>query len=203
MSKGLTRLACAVAAVTIPSVAVAQAEIPAGTTFLVELRDKLEAQKLKRGKGFEARTVEALRAGDGSVIQAGTKVKGRVGHVEPHRMVLRFEQIEAGKRKEPLVATTVGVKGERDVRHEAGPEGEIRAAGSRGRSAAIGAAIGAAAGAGAGAPRGARASAIGAGAGAAAGAAAGAVAGGQDLVLDRGARLELRLDRPLVFTPKK
>lgn len=175
-------------------------DIPAGTRFLVELRDKLEAPKVKRGKKFEARTLEALRANDGSSIPAGAKLKGRVAHVENNRLLLRFEEIDTGRGKRPVVATVAGVVGEKQVRRTANDEGEIRADGNRGRNAAIGAAvvggIGAAIG---GASAGAKGAGIGAGTGAATGAAIGAASGGRDLVLDKGTRIEVLLDRPLTL----
>ena len=175
-------------------------EIPAGTHFLVELRDKLEARKVKRGKKFEARTLEALEASDGTVIPAGAKLKGRVSYVEGNKMVLRFERIETRRGKYPIVASVVSVWGERDVKDEVNDEGEIKAAGGRGKSAAIGAIVGAGIGAGVGASqKGRKGAAIGAGGGALAGGLIGAAAGGKSLVLQKGARLELELDRPLVL----
>ncbi|MGH9556160.1 MAG: hypothetical protein ACRD2Y_10100 [Terriglobales bacterium] len=179
--------------------AAAQSEIPAGTRFLVELRDKLEAKKIKPGKKFEARTLEALRASDGRILSAGAKLKGRVSSVQHNKMMLRFEQIDTGRGKEPIIATVVGVAGEKDVRAK-GNEGELQAAGHRGRDAAIGAAVLGGIGAALGATQdGGRGAAIGAGSGAAAGGLIGAAAGGKDLVLQSGSRLELQLDRPLTF----
>ena len=58
----------------------AQSEIPAGTRFIVELRKTLEARKVKPGKSFEARTAEALKASDGSLIRAGAKLNGPESH---------------------------------------------------------------------------------------------------------------------------
>ena len=198
----LLRVLLCVLAVALP--AAAQSEVPEGTRFLVELRDKLEAKKVKEGKKFEARTLEALRATDGSYIKADAKVKGRVTYVRDNEMLLRFEQIDTGRGKVPLVATVVGVIGEKNVRSKAGKEGEIKSDGGGGRNAAVGAAIGAAVGAGVGASRGgAKGAAIGAGTGAAAGALIGAAAGGRDLKLEKGTRLELVLDRPLMFRPKR
>lgn len=180
--------------------AVAASEIPAGTRFLVELRDKLEAPKVKRGKKFEARTLEALRADDGRIIAAGAKLKGRVTHAEHNRLLLRFEEINTGRGKRPVVATVAGVVGEKDVRRTANDEGEIRADGNRGRNAAIGAAVAGGIGAAIGGARaGAKGAGIGAGAGAATGAAIGAASGGRDLVLDKGTRIEVLLDRPLTL----
>jgi len=179
------------------------AEIPAGTRFLVELRDKLEAKKIKVGKKFEARTLEALRATDGGIISAGVKLKGRVSFVEYNKMVLRFERIETGREKLPIVATVTGTVGEREVRKQAGEEGEIHASGSRARGAVAGAAVGAGVGAVVGASQaGKKGAAIGTGIGAAAGGVVGALIGSRDLVLQKGTRLELELDRPLVFQPR-
>ncbi|MBI1955415.1 MAG: hypothetical protein HYS38_03380, partial [Acidobacteria bacterium] len=76
---------CAVALTTVLPPALASSEIPSGTRFLVELRDKLEAGKIKRGKKFEARTLEALEASDGSMIPAGAKLKGRVSYAEDNK----------------------------------------------------------------------------------------------------------------------
>ncbi len=180
--------------------AAAPSEAPAGTRFLVELRDKLEAHKAKNGKKFDARTLEALKAADGRVIPAGAKLKGRVAYSENNRMVLRFEEIQTPGGKEPLVALVTGVVGERHVRVDDGREGEIRADSSRGRDAALGALVVGGIGAAAGATRGgAKAGAIGGASGAAAGAALGAAGGGRELVLQKGARIELQLQRPLTF----
>lgn len=176
-------------------------EIPAGTRFAVELRDKLEAKKLKRGKEFNARTLQALHASDGSVIPAGANVRGRVAYVRDNEMVLDFFRIETRRGRIPISATVLSVPGEKDVKRKAGKEGEIKAEGGRGQSAGIGAAIGAGAGAAIGAAQGGgKGAAIGAGAGAAGGALLGAAAGGKDLVLRKGTELELRLDRPLYYT---
>ncbi len=194
-------LACALA---VAVAAAAQSEVPAGTRFLVELRDKLEAKKIKRGKEFEARTIEALRAGDGSYIPAGARLKGRVSSADDNKLLLRFEQIDTGRGKAPIVARVIGVMNEKDVRKKAGDEGEIHASGGRGKTAAIGAAVGAGIGAAVGASQaGGKGAAIGAGTGAGAGALIGAAAGGKDLVLEKGTRIELELDRPLVVASSR
>lgn len=184
--------------------AAAQSEVPAGTRFLVELRDKLEARKIKVGKRFEARTLEALRATDGSIIESGARIRGRVSYVENNRVMLRFEEIDTRRGWVPLVASVSGVVGEKDVKARPDDEGEIQAQGRRGRNAAIGSAVGAGVGAAVGASRGGgRGAAIGAAVGAAGGAVIGAASGGRDLVLERGARIELVLDRPLTFRPRR
>lgn len=178
----------------------AQSEIPAGTRFMVELRDRLEAKNIKPGKKFDVRTVEALQATDGRTIPAWTKIHGRVSYVEHNKIILRLEQMEAPGGRVPIVATVVDVPGERGVNEKAGEEGEIKAKGHRGRNAAIGAVVLGGVGAAVGAKEGGGAgAAIGAGAGGATGAAIGAASGGADLNLREGTRIEFQLDRPLVF----
>jgi len=178
-------------------------EVPEGTFFLVELRDKLDAKKVKRGKEFDARTLEALEATDGSIIPAGARVKGRVASVDDNRLMLDFFRIETRRGNVPLVATPVRVLAERDVKKKTGDEGEIKSSGGRGKSAAIGSAVGAGIGAAIGATTaGGKGAAIGAAAGAGGGALIGAAAGGKDLYLRKGARIELRLDRPLHFSDR-
>ena len=175
-------------------------EIPAGTRFAVELRDKLEAKHVKRGKEFNARTLEALHASDGSVIPAGAKVRGRVAYARDNELVLDFFRIETRRGKLPISATVVSVPGEKDVKRKAGREGEIKSEGGRAKGAGIGALVGAGVGAAVGASQGGgKGAAIGAGAGAAGGALIGAAAGGKDLVLRKGTELELQLDRPLYY----
>lgn len=194
-------LACAFAGAPL---ARAQSEIPAGTRFLVELQSKLDAERVHRGKKIEARTIEPLMATDGSTIPAWTKLKGEVTYVRDNQMILRFDRIEPPGGKRPIVATVTGVVGEKDVKKTTGDEGEIKSAGHRGRDAAIGAVVLGGIGAAVGATQaGGRGAAIGAGAGAASGAVIGAAAGGRKLVLEKGMRLELQLDRPLDFRPRR
>ena len=192
-----------VAALTLaPVLAQAQSEIPAGTKFMVELRDKLEPKKIKVGKKFDARTLEALYGTDGNWIEADAKLKGRVSYVDGNRVVLRFEKLDTRRGWVPIVATVTGTVGERNLK--VNNEGEVKASTGRGKSAAIGAAVGAGVGAAVGASQaGGKGAAIGAATGAAAGAILGAAAGGREPVIHEGARLELTLDRPLVFKPKR
>lgn len=205
-TRGLCRIAsslmgAAMLAAWLVSPALAEyREVPAGTRFMVELRDKLDAEKVKPGKKFSATTLESLQMTDGTVVPPEAKLKGRVSYVEGKKMVLRFERIETRYGKYPIVASVVSVVGERDVKDEVGPEGEIKAEGGRGKSAAIGAVIGGGLGAAIGASqKGGKGAAIGAGAGGATGALIGAAAGGKRLVLQKGARLEVELERPLTI----
>jgi hypothetical protein len=194
----------AAALLTILTAVAAQSEIPAGTRFVVEMRDKLDARKVRPGKKFDARTVEALVATDGRIIESGAKLKGRVAAVDDHHMTLRFEQLDTRRGWVPVVVTVTGVVGEKHVKGKTGREGEISAQGDRGRNAAIGAVVGTGVGAAVGAARGGgKGAAIGAGIGAGSGAIIGASTGGRDLVLYEGARIELQLDRPLYFNPRR
>lgn len=180
--------------------AAADREIPAGTRFLVELRDKLEAKKVKRGRRFEAQTVEPIEAGDGSVIPADARLEGRVSYVKDNKMILSFERIESPWGRLPIVASVVSVVGEHDVKKQVDDEGEIKASGGRGKGTAIGAIIGGGLGAVIGEKtKGGKGAAVGAGAGGLTGGLIGAVSSGKNLVLEKGARLELELDRPLVI----
>ena len=187
------------------ALALQNSEVPAGTRFMVELRDKLEAREIKKGKKFEVRTHEAITASDGNHIPAGVKIKGRVTSVRNNEMVLRFEEIDTKNGKSPIIASVAGVAGEKDVKAKVGKEGEISSSGGRGKSAAIGSAVGAAIGAGVGAAKGGGTAntVLGAGIGAGAGAGVGAAAGGRDLELTKGTRLDVVLDRPLSFKARR
>jgi hypothetical protein len=186
------------------SAAAVQSEVPQGTRFLVELRDTLKAEKVKRGKKFDARTLEALPTADGRILPAGAKLKGKVSYADDNELMLRFEEIEFGGQKQPIVASVLGVVGEKGVKSTVGKEGEIEGkGGSRGKRAAIGAAVGGGIGTVVGVTKGDKKdAAIAGGSGAALGALIGAASGGRELVLDKGTRIQLQLDRPLWLTSK-
>ena len=173
------------------------------THFMVVLRSKLEARKVKQGKKFKARTVEVIRAEDGNVIKSRANIKGRISYVRGNQMMLTFKEIKTCRGKTPLVASVVGIVGGKGLRVKTGDEGQIKTTRSRARRAAIAAALGAAAGAVVGGTKGgAKGAAIGAGTGAAGGALVGAISADKDLVLPKGTRIELALDRPLRFRSK-
>jgi hypothetical protein len=80
--------------------------IPTGTTLVVALETHLRTDSNEIGDPFTARTTEAIRLGDATVIPAGTEVRGKLTHVEePHRtagkaqLTLAFEQIVDGTGK--------------------------------------------------------------------------------------------------------
>lgn len=173
-------------------------QIPEGARFLMLLDDKLETKKLEQGKRFKAKLGEDLVTPSGLVIPRGKKIKGHVSGVERGyhaRILLSLDSIESRHGWLPLVATVVGIPGEKGA--TIAKEGEIERKGVSKRraveSAAIGAAVGAVGGAVAGGGRGA---AIGAAIGAGVGTGAGLLTD-RDLKLDKGTQLEVELDRAL------
>ena len=179
---------------------IAQSEVSAGTRFMVTLQNTLDTDRVRAGQRFEAQTIDPLPLLDGGYIPPGARLRGRVASVSDRKMLLRFERIDTGRDRAPIVATVIGVPSERHVKSYTNEEGEIRASGGRGKPAGIGALIGGGLGAIiGGAAGGGRGAAIGAGAGAGTGAFIGAASGGHNLVLEQGARLEVQLDRPLIL----
>ncbi len=174
---------------------------PEGTKFIVKLDDSLDIKKVKPGKHFKAKLAEDLLSPSGTVlIPRGKGVKGHVSTVDrgfKGRLLLSFDEIETRHGWVPLVATVSDVPGEHGIQIS-GSEGEISGRKTDTKrvieSGAIGAGVGAAAGAAAG---GAHGAIIGVAAGAGVGVGAGLLTG-RDLKLDKGQKLELRLDRQVV-----
>jgi hypothetical protein len=173
--------------------------VPQGTTFLIQLTDRLDTRAVKAGDHFHARLAEPLTSANGQTIEAGKKIKGHISAVEPGfrtRIILSFEELETAKGWVPLIATVTGVPGEHGLR-QVGEEGEIGRKGMTKEEIAeaviVGAGEGAAQGERSGGKRGA---AAGAGSGAASGAVS-AFESGHDLILEKGTALEIRLDRNL------
>lgn len=184
------------------------AALPNGTRFLIRLEDELSTANHQAGKKFKARTIDPLETADGLVLAPGAEVRGHVSRIEPalvtgHAcMWLTFDEIDSKAGKLYPVADVVDVPGEHFLRADERHEGEIATRTSKGRremeAAATGAVIGAAAGA---AARGGKGAAIGAAAG---GAAAFLMASGigEELVLQKGTKLELELERPLYIAKR-
>ena len=175
------------------------ATIPQGTTFLVQLSDRIDTHNVKAGDRIQVRLAEDLLAADGALLPQGRKIKGHVSAVEPGfhtRLLLSFDDIETSRGWVPLIATVTGVPNEHGLR-QIGEEGEIERRGMDkeriAEAVVVGAGEGAAQGAHAGGKRGA---AEGAGSGAADSALT-AFEAGHDLMLEKGTLLELRLDRNL------
>jgi hypothetical protein len=177
--------------------------VPQGTRFLIRLIDPLDTRNLEPGQHFRAELREDLITPSGLVISRGREVRAHVATFERGymgaRMMLALDEMDTSSGWVPLIGTVTGVPGDPSIRSTSN-EGEIMKKGPDKKrllaNAAIGAAVGAATGA-----------AAGGGKGAAAGAAAGAGVGtttsflmqGNDLKLDQGANLEVRLDRDLVL----
>jgi hypothetical protein len=173
--------------------------VPEGTRFIVKLKDTLDTRKLEQGKHFKAELREDLVTPNGSIIPKGRTIKGHVARFERGyagaRLMLATDEIETRHGWVPLIATVTGVPGDPSIKGT-GEEGEIARKGPDKKRVIVNAAIGAGVGAATGAM-------VGGGKGAAIGAAAGAGVGtgsswlmkGEDLRLDKGTQLELRLDR--------
>lgn len=175
--------------------------IPEGKRFIIKLKDTLDTRHLDQGKHFKAELREDLLTPSGLIIPKGRTVKGHVATFERGytgaRMILALDEIETRHGWVPLIGTVTGVPGDPSIKSTE-QEGEITRKGPDKKrvieNAAIGAGVGAISG-----------SVIGGGKGAAIGAAAGAGVGsgssllfkGQDLKLDKGTQLEVRLDRDL------
>lgn len=173
--------------------------VPQGTIALIQLSDQLDTRTVKAGNIFHARLAESLVTADGHTIESGRKIKGHVSAVIPGfrtRMILSFDEIEAGRGWVPLIATVTGVPGEHGMR-QIGQEGEIGRQGMTKEQIAEAIVVGAGRAAVEGKKSGGnRAAATAAGSGAAEGAVS-AFESGHDLILEKATALEIRLDRNL------
>jgi Glycine-zipper domain len=175
--------------------------IPEGTRFIIKLKDTLDTKKMDQGKHFKAELREDLVTPSGLLIPKGRTVKGHVGSYERGytgaRMLLALDEIETRHGWVPLIGTVTGVPGDPSVKSTEN-EGEISRKGPDKKrvieNAAIGAGVGAVSGAVIGGSKGA---AIGAAAGAGLGTGAGLLFRGNDIKLDKGTQLEVRLNRDL------
>jgi len=158
--------------------------VPEGTTFLVRLEEKLDNAELHRGQHFKVKLDEDLISANGNMIPRGKNIKGHVSSVEHGRharLLLSFDEIETKHGWIALIATVIGVPGEHGVKVP-NSEGEIEPKGPSAKpieDATAGAASGDSDGgelAGAGTKAGQRA---------------------DRLRLEKGATLEVRLDRAL------
>lgn len=175
--------------------------IPEGTRFLIRLKDTLDTRKLEEGRHFKAELSEELITPSGRVIAKGRSVKGHVARFERGylgaRIQLAMDELETRHGWVPLIATVTGVPGDPSIK-STGEEGEITQKGPDKKrviaNAAIGAGVGAATGTMAGGGKGAAAGAV---AGAGLGGGASWLLKGQDLRLEHGTQLEVRLDRDM------
>src|ERR1051326_7764809 len=176
--------------------------IPDGSRFIIKLKDTLDTRKMEEGKHFKAELREELVTPSGLVIPKGRTVKGHVGRFEHgftgSKMQLALDEIETRNGWVPLIGTVTGVPGDPSIK-ATGEEGEVYRKGPDKKkvitNAAVGAAVGAASGAVLGGHKGA---AVGAAAGAGLGTGTAFLFKGGEMKLEKGTKLEVRLDRDLV-----
>lgn len=175
--------------------------LPEGKRFIIKLKDTLDTKKLNDGKHFKAELREDLITPGGLIIPKGRTVKGHVAQYEHGftgaRLMLAMDEIETRNGWVPLIASVTGVPGDPSIK-SIGDEGELTKKGPDKKrvieNAAIGAAVGAVGGSVIGGHKGA---AIGAAAGAGLGTGTGLLFRGNDMKLDKGTQLEVRLERDL------
>ena len=168
----------------------------------MRLDDELRTGKDRVNKKFNAQTLDPLESSGGNVLPAGAKLHGHISRIEPGgltgraRLWLTFDDIDTHHGRLPIVAEVSSVPSDFSVKPGESAEGEIEARTSKStkdlEAAAAGAAIGASAG---GLPRRQARRAGGTRGGAAGFVAASGI--GQELDLQKGAKLDLVLDRPL------
>ncbi len=175
--------------------------LPEGKRFIIKLKDTLDTKKMSDGKHFKAELREDLLTPSGLIIPKGRTIKGHVAQYEHGftgaRLMLALDEIETRHGWVPLIATVTGVPGDPSIK-SVGDEGELTKKGPDKKrvieNAAIGAGIGAISGSVIGGGKGA---AIGAAAGAGVGTGTGLLFRGNDMKLDKGTQLEVRLERDL------
>lgn len=175
--------------------------LPEGKRFIIKLKDTLDTKKLSDGKHFKAELREDLLTPSGLIIPKGRTIKGHVAQYEHGytgaRLMLALDEIETRHGWVPLIATVTGVPGDPSIK-SVGDEGELTKKGPDKKrvitNAAIGAGVGAISGSVIGGSKGA---AIGAAAGAGVGTGTGLLFRGNDMKLDKGTQLEVRLERDL------
>lgn len=124
-----------------------------GTRVLVQLEDELNTGECKSNYRFKVRTMEPLEAGSGFYLPAGAEIRAHVSKVEPAgitgraKMFLVFDEIKTRFGVLPIVADVVDVPGDHSVKTSPGAEGVIQGKQSTqqaaGQAAAEGAGIGA------------------------------------------------------------
>lgn len=177
--------------------------IPDGSRFIMKLRDTLDTKTMDQGKHFRAELREDLITPTGLIIPKGHTIKGHVAQFERGftgaRIQLALDEIETRKGWVPLIATVTGVPGDPSIK-STGEEGDLYRKGPDKKKVITNAAIGAGVGAASGvAAAGSRGAAIGAVAGAGLGSGSSLLFKGNDLRLEKGTQLEVRLDRDLVI----
>jgi Mor family transcriptional regulator len=124
-----------------------------GTHVLVRLEDELSTADPKNNFKFKVRTMEPMEAGSGFYLPAGAEIRAHVSRVEPANITGRaklwlvFDEIKTRFGVLPIVADVVDVPGDHSVKTGPGTEGMIEGKKTTqqaaGEAAAEGAAMGA------------------------------------------------------------
>ena len=174
-----------------------------GTRVLVRLEDELSTGDCKSNFKFKVRTMEPLEAGSGFYLPSGTEIRAHVSRVEPANITghaklwLVFDEIKTRFGVLPLVADVVSVPGDHSVTNEPGTEGMIEGKKSTQQAAGEAAAEGAAMGAVKGVKDKNAKEAVTRAAESALAAYLMESGRGHEIVLPKGAKLELELERAL------
>ena len=124
-----------------------------GTRVLVRLEDELSTANCKNDFKFRVRTMEPLEAGSGFYLPAGAEIRAHVSRVEPAsitghaKLWLVFDEIKTRFGVLPIVADVADVPGDHSVKTTPEKEGVIEGRKSTQQSAGEAAAEGAAMGA--------------------------------------------------------
>ncbi len=184
----------------VPSYAIAP-----GTRILVALQTPISTKSDKTGKRILVRTLAPVASPDGTTLPRGTEIRGHLDKVQSAgktgraHLWITFDDVRTRSGWAPLVAALIDAPGVHSIRVLFDREGEIEAATSNHQQEALAMAMAALAGAEPGIVNNNKEDAA---KGAATGAAQGFMATsgiGQDLTLEQNMKLELVLQRPLVF----
>lgn len=180
-------------------------EVSSGTRFLIRLDDTIATGQSKAGDEFAAHTLVPIASANGTTLRAGAEIRGHVDKIDAAgrtgraKIWLAFDDIDTPDGWIPLIAMVDDVPGVHSIRVDYNREGVIEAASDK-RDTALQAAAGAAlVGAAPGvAAKDKKEAAIGAST-AAVTAYMAATAMGQEITLTKNTRLELILERSLLF----
>jgi hypothetical protein len=184
----------------LPSYAIAP-----GTRILVALQTPVSTKVDKTGKRIIVRTLEPVASPDGTTLPRGTEIRGHLDKVQSAgktgraHLWITFDDIHTRSGWAPLVAALIDAPGVHSIRVLFDREGEIEAPTSNHEQEALAMAMAALAGAEPGLANNNKQDAA---KGAATGAAQAFMATsgiGQDLTLEQNMKLEIVLQRPLIF----
>jgi len=174
-----------------------------GTRVLVRLEDELSTGDCKSNFKFRVRTMEPLEAGGGFYLASGAEIRAHVSRVEPANITghaklwLVFNEIKTRFGVLPIVADVVSVPGDHSVKTTLEKEGVIEGKKSTQQAAAEAAAEGAAMGAVKGVKDKKAKEAVTKAAESALAAYLMESGRGHEIILPKGAKLELELERAL------